>query len=1055
MQHGLVVKNAKLNWASYGQRSANIYLTETSHDHSFTYTGSGDTITATCGAEGCDLPEVDSKHVATLTIAAPLHTAVGDGKSAEAQIEDANKIQGTATVSYYDADASGNRTGNELQSAPTNGGKYWAEITLGAENNAATAHVVYEITNPDYDITLPTGLVGGTVEAEPTTAKFDAQVTLTATPDNGFTLTALTVKDGENNDVAVSGSDNTRTFTMPASNVTVSATFEGEPFDVTIADGITGGTVAVASTLENGKAKAGSEVTLTVTPATGFEVRTVKYNDTTITASNGVYTFIMPQKPVTVTATFVGKPVTVTLNPTGDGGTASLLHDDYTAVTNEEPLTKKAGEKFILLVNRDDGYEFNVQDGANNAVSMAEFTKQEYEAYVAYAKANNINVPTNAVLVWVTTPGVAENSVSLTVNFSKLNTFTILYQPSDSSTTAVWCKFAVNSGVDGNNTDSAQMKSDATMGDGSKVYSLKVTAGFTPNQIAFVTNESALNDATMISGVTESQNTNSWHDIDGGKYLVIGGDAKTVIVAFVANENAMKAYKDNAVDTAKTTGGVEYRVAVVTGGNAGTVKAPANTFTKVGYDFAGWRGFEGTAPNKTEKIYNAGDSISVSENTTLNAVWNLKNSTVTLNLNGGTGNSSVDPVTYGTKLPTLENPTRSGFAFDGWTASETVTEDGTLFAKGSLFDLNTKITADLGLTAQWKHVHSYSCYQISAFGSRLAKYQKYEKALHIAVCGCNDIQLTAHEFDSSGKCACGYQKPGADPVTLNISYGQWSNNSYTEKMKGMPESAKPGEEVSVCAPPTWGNLEFSKWQYSAGDNVWVDLTACNYAAFIIPATMYVRALYINPVQVPQVELSARQYDDQTEVDSKTWTMDNILFQMNYKLPDGYTFVDAGIRLGDNAGISYYELKERTITTDAGGKAMLIGAAAVTSFLSGGINTVDLSATDTYYEEHTRSVLTELSAATLAKYMYESKPINVEKYDPIYWEAKAVTKGMSGSMATLPPLRFAQKDGGNHWIYGIGWLRYKKPNGTIETIYTDALAATVKNIPGSAVTKSGS
>ncbi|MBQ9720219.1 MAG: hypothetical protein IJV64_05940, partial [Oscillospiraceae bacterium] len=371
-----------------------------------------------------------------------------------------------------------------------------------------------------------------------------------------------------------------------------------------------------------------------------------------------------------------------------------------------------------------------------------------------------------------------------------------------------------------------------------------------------------------------------------------------------------------------------------------------------------------------------------------------------------------------------------------------------------LFDLNTKITADLGLTAQWKHVHSYSCYQISAFGDRLAKYQKYEKALHIAVCGCNDIQLMAHEFDSSGKCACGYQKPGAQDVTLNISYGQWSSGTYTEKMQGMPETTKQGQEVSIYAPNTWGSLQFSKWQYSAGDGQWADLTADAYASFLIPATMTVRALYVNPVTEPQVELSARKYDDQTVVNGQTYTMDNILFQMNYKLPDGYTFVDAGIRLGDNAGISYYELKERTITTDAGGKAMLIGAAAVMNFL-GNVTTVDLSATDTYYEEHTRSVLTELSAATLAKYMYESKPINVEKYDPIYWEAKAVTKGMSGSMATLPPLRFAQKDNQNHWIYGIGWLRYKDSSGNIKTIYTDALAATVKNIPGTTVTNSGS
>ena len=79
-------------------------------------------------------------------------------------------------------------------------------------------------------------------------------------------------------------------------------------------------------------------------------------------------------------------------------------------------------------------------------------------------------------------------------------------------------------------------------------------------------------------------------------------------------------------------------------------------------------------------------------------------------------------------------------------------------------------------------------------------------------------------------------------------------------------------------------------------------------------------------------------------------------------------------------------------------------------------------------------------------MYESKPINVPKYDPIYWEAKAVTKGMSGSMNTIPPLRFAQKYGGRNYIYGIGYLRYKDNDGISHTIYTEALPASVNNMP---------
>ena len=112
--------------------------------------------------------------------------------------------------------------------------------------------------------------------------------------------------------------------------------------------------------------------------------------------------------------------------------------------------------------------------------------------------------------------------------------------------------------------------------------------------------------------------------------------------------------------------------------------------------------------------------------------------------------------------------------------------------------------------------------------------------------------------------------------------------------------------------------------------------------------------------------------------------------------------------------------------------------------------------DVNYLETEDNVLTKenMDAATLAKYMYEGKPINVEKYEPIYWIANAVTKGMSGAMETIPPLRFAQKYGGRHYIYGIAYLRYKDSSGNTHTIYTDALPAAVKDMPNYTVTKTG-
>ena len=101
----------------------------------------------------------------------------------------------------------------------------------------------------------------------------------------------------------------------------------------------------------------------------------------------------------------------------------------------------------------------------------------------------------------------------------------------------------------------------------------------------------------------------------------------------------------------------------------------------------------------------------------------------------------------------------------------------------------------------------------------------------------------------------------------------------------------------------------------------------------------------------------------------------------------------------------------------------------------------------YYENRENSVLDEMTAATLSEYMMQSKPVNVEKYDPIYWEAKAQTRSRTGSVNTLTPLRFIQKNNGNHYIYGMAYLTYKTPDGVTNTIYTEAIPVTRDNIPG--------
>lgn len=205
------------------------------HVHSFTYAaGEGENanrITVICSNNGCVLPLIDGKRTATLTIAAPAHTVYGDGKDPEAVITDTYNIQGDAVVSYYAVQGDA-KTGKALSKAPTDAGRYWAEITLGS----ATAHVVYTISpapiyidvNPaTYKVSLPAETEGGKLTASRATAPKGATVTITAAPDEGYQAVKPTVtdKDGKSVELKDNGND-TWSFLMPGSDVTVKGSFE-------------------------------------------------------------------------------------------------------------------------------------------------------------------------------------------------------------------------------------------------------------------------------------------------------------------------------------------------------------------------------------------------------------------------------------------------------------------------------------------------------------------------------------------------------------------------------------------------------------------------------------------------------------------------------------------------------------------------------------------------------------------------------------------------------------------------------------------------------------
>lgn len=188
------------------------------------------------------------------------------------------------------------------------------------------------------------------------------KVTLRITATTGYVLDTISVKTASGTEVAVTGSVTSKTFTMPAEAVTVSATFKKADYKITIK--ATNGTVTAPAT-----AQYGETVSLAVTPDPGYELSTisVKKGSTKVTL-NEDSTFTMPAGAVTVTATFKAIPYTITVADAENGSVS--VNAETSTVGTAIPVTVSPNEGYELdelyytEENSDEHHAIEAVDGA-------------------------------------------------------------------------------------------------------------------------------------------------------------------------------------------------------------------------------------------------------------------------------------------------------------------------------------------------------------------------------------------------------------------------------------------------------------------------------------------------------------------------------------------------------------------------------------------------------------------------------------------------------------------------------------------------------------------
>ena len=185
---------------------------------------------------------------------------------------------------------------------------------------------------------------GGSFSASPRKAEAGAEITLTATPAEGYAF---------NNDWSVKGADETvievvdGKFTMPAQNVTVSGTFSKVAYTITKAAAENGSFTVKNGTEEVTTAFKGDKLTLEAIPAEGFTFGkwTVTYMDgeTEKSFNPSANTFNMPAANVTVSATFVeaaAVPVYASVAELIAAGEPTKTATKVTVTLKDEEITK-------------------------------------------------------------------------------------------------------------------------------------------------------------------------------------------------------------------------------------------------------------------------------------------------------------------------------------------------------------------------------------------------------------------------------------------------------------------------------------------------------------------------------------------------------------------------------------------------------------------------------------------------------------------------------------------------------------------------------------------
>ena len=531
-------------------------------------------------------------------------------------------------------------TGYELKTLTANNADIIDSKRITVKENVTIKAVFVETSYPVTTTKKGEGTITATGADDLSAVAYGTELTINATPAEGYELTALTANGTDilaSKKVTVQGATEIKaTFTQKTRNFVVTLTKEGE------------GTIT-ATGAEDLKAVAyGMELTINATPAEGYELTALTANGTDILASKKVTV----KEAVEVKATFAKKTFVVTLEKAGEGEFSTTGTDNLKKVPY--------GTELAIIATPAEGYELTsiVADGVNitdtkkiaitdNITVKATFAKKNFavtfekegEGTITATGASNLNsVAYGTELTINATPAMGYELVSITAGGADITASKKVVVTGNLTVKATFAKknFAVSLTKEGEGTISA-------------------TGATSLNAVAYGT-ELTIN-ATPAEGYELTALTANGTDILASKKVAIK-EALEVKATFTKKAFAVTLSKEG--EGTITAKGATSLGAVAYGTELTIVATPAD-------------GYELTALTANGTDILAFKKVTIKEAVEVKATFSKKSFAVTFDKEGegtitATGADDLNAVAYGTELTIVATPAE-GYELTALTAN--------------------------------------------------------------------------------------------------------------------------------------------------------------------------------------------------------------------------------------------------------------------------------------------------------------------------------------------------------------------------------------------------